>query len=303
MARTPVRRAEKVCDIELFPRVPCRESGRREQRVQREHQRKSIFGGEKRLNVQDPDFVKRRLLDFRDDRPEIEVISGLPFVGENCAKEGAFAAFCRIHIDRKQPEQAGDSGQHALRQRLVIGLVLRGVKGIHEIHRQARRASRCVDGKIRLLLHRADPRAILPPGSEAVSPQLRLTRRPVIRRHPLAHGVVLNNPGTKILRFQIGKCQQQIGEVALGINNDSRHAIDSRLFEQREAEPGFSAARHPDADGMGHQIARVVKQRLVGTSIDRLSQIERAEFFKIRRGRRHDGDVCENSRHLPAECA
>ena len=68
--------------------------------------------------------------------------------------------------------------------------------------------------------------------------------------------------GRKSLGCELRKREQQIAEVALGIDRDRRDAVERRLFQQRQAEPRLAAAGHADADGVRREVLAVVEQRL-----------------------------------------
>ena len=80
---------------------------------------------------------------------------------------------------------------------------------------------------------------------------------------------VFVDPGTEIAGRQRRERQQQVAEIALRIDRDDRHAVDRRLFDEREAQPGLAAAGHPGADCMRHKIAGVVEHRRIEAFSDR----------------------------------
>ena len=71
-----------------------------------------------------------------------------------------------------------------------------------------------------------------------------------VGRQALAARLVLVDPGREVRRPQLGEGQQQVGEVALGIDDDGRDAVDRRLFEQAMHSPSCrcrSCRRRPRA--------------------------------------------------------
>ena len=68
----------------------------------------------------------------------------------------------------------------------------------------------------------------------------------------------------EILGRELRKREQQIAEIALGIDDDRGDAVDGRFFEQRQAEARLAAAGHADADGVRGQVLRVVEQQFIG---------------------------------------
>ena len=95
----------------------------------------------------------------------------------------------------------------------------------------------------------------------------------------------LVDPRPKVARRQVRKREQQVAQVALGIDRDGRDAVERRLFQQRHAQPRLAAARHADADGVGREVLAVVKQRLgmrlAGRQIVRPAEVERAELVDV----------------------
>ncbi|MDP2999605.1 MAG: hypothetical protein Q8N47_19100 [Bryobacterales bacterium] len=101
-------------------------------------------------------------------------------------------------------------------------------------------------------------RAVLSPPGQPVAPQRRLLRGVVLDRNALAPRVVLAHPGSEVLRAQIRESQQQIGQIALGIDHDGRNAVDRRFLQQADTKAGLAAAGHAHADGVRDQVARIV---------------------------------------------
>ena len=99
-------------------------------------------------------------------------------------------------------------------------------------HRNAGRAARRVDGELGRIAQPLDARAVLAPFGQPLLPPIGLIggerrRRPVPPRRAsssLTQGAKSSGP-------EIGKRQQQVGEVALRIDHDHRHRIDGRLFD------------------------------------------------------------------------
>ena len=73
-------------------------------------------------------------------------------------------------------------------------------------------------------------------------------------------------PWLKILPPQFGKGEKQISKVSLGIDDDGRDSIEGGFFKNGQTKTGLPAAGHPDADGVGDEITRVVEDREVAGS-------------------------------------
>jgi hypothetical protein len=97
--------------------------------------------------------------------------------------------------------------------------------------------------------------------------------------------VVLVDPRQEILGTQLGEGEHQIGEVALGIDDEGGDAVDRSLLEQGEAEAGLAAARHAHAHRVGDQVLRVVQhepgRRLPRRQIPGASEVEDAELLEV----------------------
>ena len=82
--------------------------------------------------------------------------------------------------------------------------------------------------------------------------------------------------------------QQQIAQVAFGIDDDGRDAVERRFLNQADAESGFAGTGHADAHRVGGQVLRFVEQRLFRRlprfGIEDPSQIEHAQLFEIDHG-------------------
>ena len=99
----------------------------------------------------------------------------------------------------------------------------------------------------------------------------------------LATGIVGVDPGTKILGQQVGEGQEQVGHVALGIDDQGGDAIEGRFFQQDDTQAGLAAAGHAQADGVGRQVAGIIVHSLIeGLALRQvilLSQIEACQSF------------------------
>ena len=119
--------------------------------------------------------------------------------------------------------------------------------------------------------------------------QLGLLARVVGGRKSLLPRVVLVDPRQEILRPQLGEREHQIGEVALGVDEEGGDAVDRRLLEQGEAQTGLAAARHAHAHCVGDEVLRVVEHepglRLPRRQIPGASEVEDAELLEVGAGR------------------
>src|SRR5262249_13692590 len=59
-------------------------------------------------------------------------------------------------------------------------------------------------------------------------------------------------------RLQVGKLQQQIRQIALGVDDDAGNTVDGGLFEQGYRQAGFAGAGHADDDAVRDEVLRFV---------------------------------------------
>ena len=53
--------------------------------------------------------------------------------------------------------------------------------------------------------------------------------------------------------------QQEVGQVALGVHEDGRDALQGGFFQHNHRQAGLAGAGHPGDHGVGGQIVRVIK--------------------------------------------
>ncbi len=119
----------------------------------------------------------------------------------------------------------------------------------------ARGAPWGVDGELRRIAQALDACPVLAPLRQALAPLPGLLRGIILNRQPLAAGVIRVHPGQKILRAQVREGEQQVCQVAFGIDEDRRHIINGSFFNEVNAQAGFAASRHAHHHSMGHQVA------------------------------------------------
>ena len=120
-----------------------------------------------------------------------------------------------------------------------------------------------VNSHVDLFAQRANAQGPLTPRGETLFPHFSLLRGIRLGVQSLALRVFGIDPRPKIFRAQVGKSEEQIAEIPLGIDDDGWYPVNGSLLEKRKAKPGFPASGHPHADRMRHQIARIIKQRSV----------------------------------------
>ncbi len=279
---------EQTLDVQRLAVEPRLERGRGDDVVLFHRQLEALFLREELVHVEDAQFVKRRLLDLDDDVLQSQALAVLPGVLEDVGDQDVLAILERLHVLADQGQQglghAGDA--------LAVGFLVadpafrRGLHGIQDADRQAGIRAGGVDAVLGGELQPFDPVGHDPPGLEAVAPLLghdggilaRLLARPA--------GVVQVDPGREVLRLEVGEGQEQVGNVALGVDDDGRDVVQHGLFQQVDAQAGLAGAGHADHDGVGGQVARVVVDHLVdellGARLVAAAQVKRRGGFDKR---------------------
>ena len=110
-----------------------------------------------------------------------------------------------------------------------------------------------------------------------------------VRRDAGAPRLVFVDPRPEVFRREVRERQQQVREVPLRIDGDHGHAVDCGLLDQRKAQPGLAAARHADADGVRHEVTRVVEdgcfELFLGVEVVLATEVEDAELLEVLHGR------------------
>lgn len=98
------------------------------------------------------------------------------------------------------------------------------------------------------------------------------------------------DPGQEICGAEAGEGEEQVSEVAFGIDADGGNAIDGGFFEECDSESGFSAAGHTGDNGVCGEVSRVIQEWFVrvcgwfGGVLEFVSKKEGSEFFVIVHG-------------------
>lgn len=259
-ARFAFGSVKELAGIEGFAFLPLSEARRGEDVVESEDEFEAFLGGVEGFEIEDADLGEGRMLDALDEQAEIEVGPLPPGIGEQGGEQDGFTAFDGIGVELEETEEAGDGGLDAVGDGLGV-VSIRGGEGREDVDGTARGTAGGVDGHVDLLAQSADTVGRLAPGSEAFFPELGLLGGEVVGGDAFALGVLFVDPGAEVRGLEIREREEEIGEVAFGIDDDGGNAVDGGLFQQGEAEAGLAAAGHADADGVGDKVAGIVKER------------------------------------------
>ena len=144
------------------------------------------------------------------------------------------ATLHRVSIDAHQTEQRRRCRADAIPQSFAIfhRLRIRRREGRQDRDRHTSIGAGRVDSEIGCVFEARDAFAILLPTTEALLPQLSLLCGEGFRLQTLITSLIGVQPRLEILRAQLWEREQQVAEIALGIDDDGRNAIDRRFLQQ-----------------------------------------------------------------------
>ena len=269
--------SEHGVDVDRRALVPRRERRRGQQPVELEGQLVPIAGGEERVELEHPELAERRCLDLADERAEVERRAGLVRGLDDVRQQDVLAPAERIALDADQGQQPRHRALDLLGNVLRIGRVARDLaQAADEVQRHPGRRARGVDRERGLLAQLGDalgadppPGQALPPGGGLGRPGPRVSGRLPGRRL---------DPGLEVLGRQVREREQQVPEVALGVDDQGRDVGQQGLLEQHDAEAGLARARHADDDAVGGERSGIERDVGAGArvraGIDLLSEEE-----------------------------
>ena len=293
-----LRREQQAIHVERLTLEPGGEARGCEQLVELHGQREAIALRVEGVEVEHADAGHGGPLNLLDEGGQVEVGARLPRLGEDGRDEHVLATAHRVRRHPRQGEEARRRRLDPLRQQLRIVAHRRGWCGERPQDREAepRAAPGRVDRKVRRRAQARDAVTGLAPGGQPLRPPLRFGGGERLRRHLLSARVVRVDPREEVVGRERREGEHEIGYVALRVDGDDRHAIERRLLEQREAQTGLAAARHPHAHGVRDEVARIVQHKTVtrpaGGQVVRPSEVEEAELLVVLHGDSSSADDC-----------
>jgi hypothetical protein len=160
----------------------------------------------------------------------------------------------RVGADAEHPQQAGDVAVDLVRHDLGVLDVPRCGQRADDVQRHAGAGPRCVDGELGAGPQRADALGVHAPPGQALAPRGGLRRGEV--RHGQARGgrVTLVDPRLEVARREGGEGQAQVGQVALGVDEQRGHTCGEALLDEHHPEAGLARPGHPDDDAMSGEV-------------------------------------------------
>jgi hypothetical protein len=290
---------EQPLHVERLAFGPGLERGRREEIVDLGREGEAFRRREEGVDFEHADARDRRRLDLADQLAEIQASPGAPGGVEKMREQDVFAALDRVGIDAEEAEQARRGGGDPPTIEVGVGDLVRRrrIEAGEDRQRPPAARARGVDGEVGGLPQPTDAIAVLAPRGQSVPPGGGLLFGEGIGGQALAPRIVVVDPRPEVARTELGKRQQQIPEVSLRIDHQRWHAVDGRLFEEGDAEPGLAASGHADDHRVRHEVARVVEQRRlrplaaleVGLATetreaDLAAEIERSQLLEVLHG-------------------
>ncbi len=285
-AGASVRLVEQALDVHRVAFQPRLERRRGDDVVQVERQLLPLALGDVIVDREDAELVEGRLLHLQDDVLKRQILPALPGVLENVGDEHVLFVLHRLYVAPDQRQQRRDDAVDLLTVGFHVGIpaALRRAQRGEDAHGQPGIRAGRVDAVARGGFEPAHPVGDDAPTGESLRPGVRHVGGVLRHVHPGAARVVHVDPGLKVFGAQVGEVEQQIGDVALRIDDDRRDVVENGFFEQGDAQPGFAAAGHADDDGVGGQVARVVIDHVVGKAL----AVGVVATTEIKRGGRFD---------------
>ena len=277
---------KQALDIEGRSLGPGGEGRPGEQGIEVHRQGHALRLGIKGLKRKDPDLGKGRT-DNRPDQPfQGEILAEAPVMEKDRTQQQVLAALQRVAGDVDQRQQAGDGGGHQTVDGIDIGHRLGRRGGKASQHRERSNGSA---GGIDLHFHAAaqggDALRTLVPGSQPLFPGGSGVGGQLLDTDSLFLGLGGIEPGLEIARGQVGKGQQQVGHIALGIDDQRRDIVHDRLLDQADTETGLATAGHADDHPVGGEILVLKEERrgwglsAAGGEVDLAPEVEQAKLF------------------------
>ena len=300
-----LRGEQQPADVERLALQPGLEPRGGQDGVEAHGELEPLLGREEGVEVHDPHAGERRFLDRPDQAREVEALAAGPGGVKNVGDQGVLAAG-GIGLHAGERQQRGGRALHAFAQEIAI-LPDRGggrLEAAEHVHGEPGAAAGRVDRELGRRAQARDALRCLIPLGQALAPPLGLARRELLCVHARAGGFLSVDPGQEVFGGEVGEREQQVGQVALGVDRDHRDVVDQRLLEQAQGQPGLAAAGHADDDGVGGEVLRVVQDevRLQSTRIgvERLAQVEHSEVL-VRAHAASFGKTASPA--LPGRCA
>ena len=260
MARFTLGGEIEAVNIEWLALQPTLKGGGRNQVVEGHRQFKTIFLREEGIHIKDPQLAHRWGLDRQDQLRQIKVAPFLPEMFKDVGEQNRLAAAHRIRLDADQAQKRRHGAANPLANCFPLCGKIKAWRGqtTQDIDRHPGIGTGCKDCIFNRISQGAHTGRINAPIGQAGPPLFGGILGKLIDIFAFAPRIIDVDPRLEISGTQFGKLEQQVGQITLGINQNRRHAVERRLFQQAEAEPGLATAGHAHADGVGGQVAGII---------------------------------------------
>ncbi len=284
-ARVAFRREQHRRDVERLALDPALEVWRRHDVVQLLGQLDAVLLGEDVLDVEHAELPEGGPLHLQNELRHRKVGALLPVVLENVGEQDVLAVLDGPRVDADERQQRRDEPLDALAQSFLVArpALFRGGEGLQDANGQPRFGARRVDAeacRAAVGLHAVVGDA---PLLQPVAPAPGDDGGVLLQRVVGAGGVVGVHPRLVVLRREVREGEQHIGDVAFGVDDQTRDAVEHGLLENVDAETRLAAARHAEDDAVSRQVAGVVVDGRVVDDLVRLGVDLRAEIEVVRR--------------------
>ncbi len=248
-AGTAVRRPEQLGHVQWGAGAPGLEPGGGEEPVERHGQRRALLRGDDGVEFHHAEGAHGRRLHPGHQGRQVQRLARGPRRVDQVGHEQVLGAGERVAGDADQAEQAGGDGLDLGGERLGVSTLraARSGQGAHDVEGCRRRGARRVDPH-------GDGGA---QGGDLLRAQVPLGQAVTPLGGDLGGIRSLRDPRGEVLGGEPGEGEQQVGQVALGVDGEHRDAGGERLLDQCHGQPGLAGSGHPDDDAVGAQVARV----------------------------------------------
>ena len=250
-------------EVEVITLAPGREGGGGEQAVELHGQLRAVSGREEVVDLEHAQLADLWRDDLADQARQVEVPTLGPGVVDEVGQQDVLAAGERVGRDADQPEEAGHEALDLVGDGLRVGAFGRPVQAPDDVEAHAGGGARRVDGERGGVLERLDPGAVDAPRGQALLPGA---------RH--LGGVTALHPGGEPVGRERREGEEQVPEVALGVEDQGGDAVEERLLDEIDAEAGLTRSGHADDHAVGGEVGRLEEDLLAGApvvAVDRLA--------------------------------
>ena len=259
-------RPQQAGDVQGHALQPGLEGGRGQDVVQPHGQGHPLAGREEGFQVEHPQFVERWVLHLQNQFGQAQIAALGPRVAKDVGQQNVLARLQRVHlVQAHQPQQRGHRAVDALQQQFLMAFPGDGRCGQRgqDGNGHARVGAGGEDGERDRVGQLANALGADAPPGQALAPAGGQFCGFLRHGLALAAGLVGRNPGRKVLRAQVGEMQPDVGQVALGVNEQRGHLAQRGFLQQGDGQARLARTGHAHDERVGGQVVGVVEDGLV----------------------------------------